>query len=734
MQELDSARSGSPQLASNGARSAAWTILRDRLCALYLALRPNAAPFLLLALVTAAIAFIYIKNERFFYFWDYALYQDLTERTAAAFHTSFTNGVSYVWSSLAYDYNCLFTLPLVPITLELGTSRPVFIVGLAIFYQLPLSLAVGAVAAELFRGSRRSIFWGTALLTLLVPTIWVPTLWGYPDAGGAACILLAVSLYLRNARRGRSMWRAAPIGVALACGMMFRRHYMYAAMAFFAAAAIHEAALVSAGGSMESSFNRGRVFWKAALKLTVIGAATVGTLLIVGEPFVKHVLAHNYYELYRSYLFPPFAEFRLFRDLFGSGIWLSSLCGWILAWRSRAVSRAPASFVLLFGCLSLLLWIFVVRQLGLQYAFHVMILVVLGMAALGVLASELVGGVGAGRVTLWLAAAALVGLNFFLAFSSRHALAHMPARRLFAANYPPRVRSDYDEILRLLDYLHSVAGPETAVFVGGSSEVMNYDILARAERAHRQPGQPALPFLETPQVDSRDWYPLEELLRARFVIITTPFQHHLAPSQQDVVRVVDAAFTEGWEIAGDFLPLPVWFHLADRAEATVFRRLRPTSPARALRTFDEERRFLAPRSPGTQPDWIGLTPDVETIHQPPEARRIRFAPAATRQILLYVGTADWHGKRFTASVHFGTPLAAPVRLTLTAADAAGNRRSELASTAQVVRPGPASAEGLVSMQTPLPDPNCPRLLLTIEPQEGASLPSEITDLSLSSSP
>src|SRR5439155_1661076 len=106
--------------------------------------------------------------------------------------------------------------------------------------QLPFALAMGAVGAEVFRGSRRRIFWGTAALTLAMPTVWAPTLRGYPDAGGAAFLFVAVWLHLRNAQRGRSLGTVIAVGVSLACAILFRRHYVYAVIAFCAAAVIEE--------------------------------------------------------------------------------------------------------------------------------------------------------------------------------------------------------------------------------------------------------------------------------------------------------------------------------------------------------------------------------------------------------------------------------------------------------------------------------------------------------------
>ena len=696
-------------------------------------LRRDVVLLCLTALATAAAAFSYASSERFFYFWDYANYQDMTAETAAAFRASFSGGIGSVLNSLGDDYNRLFTLPLIPVALAVDLSRPVFIVGLAVAYQLPFALAMGAVAAELFRTSRRQVFWGTVWLTLSLPTVWAPTMRGYPDAGGAALMLAAVWLHLRNVMPDRRLWRVALVGVAVGCAVLFRRHYLYGAVTFFAAAMMLDVALVVL--RRDDAAVRRRMFGRLALAAVVMGAATTATLFVFGPAFVTHVVAHDYYGLYRSYLTPPAEEFGLFRDLFGSGFWLLSACGWLLTWRSGAARRTAASFVLLFGSLSFLLWVFVVRQWGSHYGYHVTILLVPGLTGLGVVVSE---RVRPGRtkwcVALWSAAALLLAVNLFASFAQRPVLLPRAVRRLAAARYPPMVRPDYAEMLRLLAYLRAVAGPDAPIYVGGSSGIMNFDILARADRGDRKPGQPVLSFLEPPQVDSRDWYPIEELLKARFVVITTPFQRHLPPSEQDVVRVVDAVFTEGWELASDFRRLPQRFRLADEAEATVFERTRPTDAEAALRLFEQQRAFLGAERPGSQPDWVALTHDAETTHHPQQVLRVRFAPqSAAPQMLLYAGVADWRGTRVEASVRFVTPTSTPVRVTLSTADANGTLGCHVGAT-QVVSAAGTGGESVVSMPTPPGDPKCPWLLLTVEPEAGGTLQVELEQLSLGKLP
>ncbi len=137
-------------------------------------------------------------------------------------------------------------------------------------------------------------------VTLLLPTVWASTLRGYPDAGGAALLLVAVALHLRNAAAGSRLWRVALVGVAVGASILFRRHYAYAAVSVIAAIVIHDCArLVSAVASSGRPLPQMR---RAVLEWAVVGAAMAGTLLTLGPAFLTHLLAHDYYELYRSFL------------------------------------------------------------------------------------------------------------------------------------------------------------------------------------------------------------------------------------------------------------------------------------------------------------------------------------------------------------------------------------------------------------------------------------------------
>jgi hypothetical protein len=120
----------------------------------------------------------------------------------------------------------------------------------------------------------------------------------------------------------------------------------------------------------------------------------------------------------------------------------------------------------------------------------------------------------------------------------------------------------------------------------------------------------SLKILYSPQIDSRDFFPLKPLLQADYVVVTTPFQYHLSQDEQKVVKVVFDVFAQQWKISKDFKKLPEEFHLYDGAVLSVYKRQAPTSLATTLLTFDQMRKYIG-RLPGGQSDWLLLTSPTE---------------------------------------------------------------------------------------------------------------------------
>jgi hypothetical protein len=176
-------------------------------------------------------------------------------------------------------------------------------------------------------------------------------------------------------------------------------------------------------------------------------------------------------------------------------------------------------------------------------------------------------------------------------------------RPFFAANFPPLVRKDYNTVIQLIEYLRKTTSNDEPIYVAASSSILNYSLFTEVEKQLYGTKNSRLNILKTSDIDSRDFYPIQEILQAQYVIIASPFQHHLPPEEQDVVKVVLDAFTENWELAQDFKRLTDQFFLDENVVVTIYRRTRLTSPETALYTLKIMQERIQPK-PGNSYEWI----------------------------------------------------------------------------------------------------------------------------------
>jgi hypothetical protein len=554
---------------------------------------------LLIALVTVvlSVTYAYVTIERFFYYWDYAAHQDLAATTAAAFRESWGAGWRAVGRSLGEDYNALFALPLVPALVWHPYSRRAYELALALVYLCPFALSIGALATRVVSRPARPVFWTTAWLALLVPMFWVPTLRGFPDAGAASLVILATCVYLGDDAH-RSTRDAIVIGALLALSVLFRRHFLYAALAFVAAAVVYEIGrAVSRHRRDPGELRKGG----AALGRRVLAGAVAATAVVaaLGRGFVERLRAHDFASLYKAYEEPSLVVLGWYARVYGVAVLTLALLGFLVGWRTRIVDRPRTCFLALFGAISVLQWLVAVRQLGEQYTLHFTPLIVLGLAALlwriWSIQAPLPRAVARTAFTVVLLANVLFGLSTVAVGS--------PVRRAFGGAWVPMIRWDYEALAEFVDYLRQTSNPAQGIYVVASSHTLNPDLLRHVERTLHGSRDLALQFLQVPTVDSRDEYPLGPLLEADHVVLVRPLQTHLRPEEQRILGMVYDLFTKDSEIAQDFELRPDRFPLERDVTITVYSRRRPTALGTALRTLTAiERQF--PTRPGQQADWI----------------------------------------------------------------------------------------------------------------------------------
>jgi len=594
----------------------------------------NGGLFILLVLFAIAITSVYTAAERTFYWWDYNTYQAITRAVATSFSEG-SNNVLYkairllyqTWKSTVNEYNDYHTLPIVPFLLAFGDSRRVYIGSLALVYLLPFALVLGAIATKLIPSQPRLVFWSTVLIALLIPVVWAPTLRGYPDAGAALLIALAILIYFQDLQL-KNWLQIALIGFLLGAAALFRRHFAYDGIAFFVSVTL-QTSIASSIRVRQRSREAWRKLFDRGLRIGWMAIASLIALAVLGLPFIVKVLTTDFHSHYTSYQV-SFGECLQYYVLcYGLLAWILAGLGFAVGIKTRVLNRPVAIFIILFSSLLLLQWLLVIRQPNIHYNLHFTPIIVLGFAAFGWTAwrtlKQRTRSLVLGVSSIYLIFNAVISLTAVdiinntpirltrfnesysgMGFSGDVVVTKFSA--LFSAHYPPLKHPDYDELVRLVKYLTTVAPAKEPIYVAGSSELFNEHIIIAADSTLQKPGR--LNILYSPITDSGDYYPLETLLRAQYVVVATPFQRHLRAQEQDVVKVVVDAFAENWEFSKDFTRLPVQFTLANGAAVNVYKRLRTTSLETTVRTLAVMQERIG-RRPARQGDWIAINEVAE---------------------------------------------------------------------------------------------------------------------------
>jgi hypothetical protein len=586
-----------------------------------------------LILITVLVTTIYVSSEHYFYFWDFVNYPNQTRELVSILRRSPLEAIWRLYTSLSLNYSQLPCLPLIPFFLIFGDSRLVFIVACALVYIVPFTLITGAIATKLIPIYPRIVFWSTAFVTLLIPSTWTALLRGYPDIGSAILIGLGALIYLQDIRL-KTWWKAPLIGMLLALSILFRRHFAYSVRAFLVATILQTLIILLVDGrDRPEQIVRNIIRYSLLFGLIIISSLV--TLTIFGPKFVYKLLTVNFRELYASYEQPLNVTFQFYGQSYGWLTWLTVAVGYIAGIVTRTLVRPGTFFLVSFGCVSLIQWGLSSKQLGVHYTTHFTLFVALGI-----------------QVFLWMTWLLLRGKQrtliltlgvLLLVFNTAIALTpvNLPAslRPLLAANYPPLVRNDYDTFVQMLEYLREIAPQKEPIYVVASSMTINAHMVEQAEiqlygKKHRK-----LKVLDVPEIDSRDTYPLEKLLQAKYVVIAEPFQYHLPPQEQDIVKVAWDIFEQNREFARDFQRLPKQFLLDGGITLSIYERTQPTNFKTALATLGEMQRRIQPQ-PGSQSDWIIIEQsgrEVSIAKNPDDTIEIKTS-APSNASLLYFGS------------------------------------------------------------------------------------------------
>ncbi|MBZ0301786.1 MAG: hypothetical protein K8J31_18710 [Anaerolineae bacterium] len=591
----------------------------------------------LLASIATLIAYYYVSNENDIYFYDYAQYQDRVAYEASVLasfpQAPVTNPIRFLrdlWFSSEYDYSNYHAVLPAFFMLVLGNSRLVYILSSVCFYLIPYLLVCGALAVKLIRGQPRLVFWSTAFLGLLVSATWLPTLRGYPDSGSAALVGLGILAYLHD-RQLRHKWQFVVMGMGMALAVLFRRHFLYDVIAIFFVMGVQivwDALPVVRFQPREAV----RGVLVRGVRVGLLGISMLVFLAFLGAPFLRRLLTTNFNQLYVSYERGVGQNLVFFVSHYGYLAVVAITVALIIGLRTKLLARPAAFALIVFQLYVVIQWVLVVKQLGFHYTAHFTLGIILGLAVcLWLLIDRLADwqrGVGLLIFTAFIAFNFWAGLSpedvmmGAVSYSKRYDLIEIPeptpnsaGREWFARNSPPLIRHDYEAMEGLVRFFQTEAEPDSVVYLAASSILLSGNHLWHTMRIMERSsavGAREIISADTPTIDSTGFYPISELIRSDYVVITNPMQYHLDADDHDILRVVLDIFQQGWLFAQDFERLPMQIRLEDDVIVEVYKRKQATSYDTALKTFRAMQDAVG-TPPGINPLWINLNAAQETI-------------------------------------------------------------------------------------------------------------------------
>jgi hypothetical protein len=564
------------------------------------------------------ISYYYVSQELSFYSGDFATarFHAITTKMALELRASPLDGIKQIQTYMAYDYNAMFTIPILPFVLIFGNTRFVYTTTVILVYLLPFALVLGAISLHLIKiplteynlkwrnfavnlSPHRALFWLTVIITLITPTTWVPTLRGYPDIGGCLFISLALLIYLQNIKL-KHWQQIGLIGIFVALAILFRRHFAYSSIALIIACFL--------GGLIH--FIREKANLRLAvinlinynLRLSLILVSSFVTLIILAWQLFTRIATNNYTDAYASYTlaFPDLIQ--LYNNYYGTLFWVMIILGLIRGFTNHLFVSPKIYIFFAYSLICLMQWLLILRYDSLQYTLHITPFMVLCLTSFIVSIPAKNYPQKRKYVLIITSIYLIINLIFSLTPLGKFTSFYRP---IFATSYPPPYSQDYHQAIKMVNYLRELANHQEPIFVMASSDYLSHRLVFNVERElYGNQGQ-ILNLLPVPHIDSRDNYPLETLLQAKYLVYGTPLRYRLEPKEHDVSQVIYDAFTEKWEITQDFQALPIHFNLDGDIAVTIYQRIKPTSLETAIKTFAIMQERVGVK-PSNQLDWIPL--------------------------------------------------------------------------------------------------------------------------------
>ena len=490
-------------------------------------------------LLVNGLVYAYARGSATIYSWDAAIYWRSTYRLSETVRDQgLMAALAQVYESIfTTDYNDTIGLLCVPLALAFGPSRLVYLMSIGNFCLFPLLLLIWGYARSLRPGA----VWLPLAGMLALPSLFYTSVTGYVDIAGAAVLMAALLLHLKEPGRGRFS-RYLLIGALAALAVVMRRWYAFGALAFLLALA------VDAG-----------VFRRSPAPVLGYLCGFGFPLLFCLQTFVSQRLLANYAQMYAAYDLGLGVDLRMLFRYYGVVFLLLVLA--LGLWLCRSRRDRPAAVFLLLE-MAACFGVFVsIQSHGQQhlllYAPALACLVTLGLHRLAY----------GGRLGALLAAVLVLPtcLSPALPRVQSGVIQDYP---LFIPypnfSYAPPRRADAAEIVDLVRRLDEFGAAGKKVGVLSSSFTLNQSVLENAEDSLNLPRVSDVDresyLVNLAAVDQRDGF-WDSIYTCDILAVADPIQLHLGEENQQVVWAPAHSLLTGENIAGAYRRLEEPFRL-----------------------------------------------------------------------------------------------------------------------------------------------------------------------------
>jgi hypothetical protein len=518
--------------------------------------------------------YYFISQEKYIYFWDYFHYWYKFQNVGTALFTKPLEELRIIYHTVRHDdYNLLPVFFLSPFYLFFGADRLSYILAIADIYVFSSAILLVFLTGKFISMSQQKNSIAASMLSLmtfiLLPQVWIPVLYGYPDIAGVTVIIIILLIWMRKPLEDQKWTTLVGLGLLLSFLVMLRRWYAYWTVSFFIAIAADM--LITVLPKHRAQVARYVPYLK---NMFIIGSVSVLSFFSVASPIAKKMLTTNYADIYSAYKRSPDLSrfFSVFFDDFGLLEITLCLAGMVCGILNKKTRRL--SLFLLIQMISIILLFTRVQDFN-SHHYYLIIPVIVIFISLSVI------------TFLHYLKSIPVKLSFLaiylLVFIVQFSVVFVPkASDYFAKITPlfpksthyPLVRNDLQKIDELLDVLKELLKGESTVYVLSSSMIFNSDIVKNACLSSYHAGNLCEQILESSDVDKIHGFPMN-FLNADYIVLASPNQYHLNPDDQRVIGVLADEIRNPKNIGVSYEQLPFAFALDDNVTVSIYKKVRP---------------------------------------------------------------------------------------------------------------------------------------------------------------